>query len=79
MSLSSPARGLIPDEKAQLSDSVHWRGSRGSRFLFGGGRASLLRAQGRSTQFKFNPHDFGVKYKGSSDSVTVNAAFSLTK
>lgn len=30
-----------------------------------------------STQFKFNPHDFGVNYPGSSDSVTVGASFTL--
>lgn len=30
-----------------------------------------------STQFKFNPHDHGVNYPGSSDSVTVNVTFTL--
>lgn len=31
-----------------------------------------------STQFKFNPFDFDVRYPGSSDSVTVDVAFTLT-
>lgn len=30
-----------------------------------------------STQFKFNPHDYGVNYPGSSDSVTVGVRLSL--
>lgn len=30
-----------------------------------------------STQFKFNPHDFGVDYPGSSGSVTVDVKFTL--
>jgi hypothetical protein len=30
-----------------------------------------------STQFKFNPFDFDVRYPGSSDSVTVDVAFVL--
>lgn len=32
-----------------------------------------------STQFQFNPHDYGVNYPGSSDSVTVGVSFSLSK
>lgn len=30
-----------------------------------------------STQFKFDPHDFDVRYPGSSDSVTVGVTFTL--
>ncbi|MBZ9751120.1 YceI family protein [Deinococcus sp. HMF7604] len=32
-----------------------------------------------STQFKFNPYDYDVRYPGSSDSVTVDVSFTLTK
>lgn len=30
-----------------------------------------------STQFKFNPYDFNVRYQGGADSVTVDVAFVL--
>lgn len=30
-----------------------------------------------ATQFKFNPHDFGVDYFGGSDSIAINVAFVL--
>ncbi|WP_027460752.1 YceI family protein [Deinococcus murrayi] len=36
-----------------------------------GGRVEI------STQFKFNPYDFDVRYPGSSDSVTVGVTFTL--
>lgn len=32
-----------------------------------------------STQFKFNPYDYDVRYPGSSDSVTVDVSFTLNK
>lgn len=31
-----------------------------------------------AAQFKFNPHDYGVNYPGSSDSASVDVAFTLT-
>lgn len=42
-------------------------------------KATLTGGQVRvATQFRFNPHDFGVNYAGSSDSASVDVNFTLT-
>ena len=42
-------------------------------------KATLAGGQVRvATQFRFNPHDFGVNYAGSSDSASVDVNFTLT-